>query len=800
VAELRVAIDARGAKRGADEFKRATDKMSRGAKDLDRNAVKAGAATKKFGRSVDDVGRRAKSSTRSIKLMAVAIAAAAATRAVVRGMVDFEQQLVAVGKTSNLSGRQLERLGEDIQLVASRTPLAVDGLLKTAAAAGQLGVSGRDNIVAFATTMEKLARVSDIVGEEGAKQVARLIGVTREAISTVPKLGAVITELGNNSKASESEILRIGLEIAKATAIFDVSSGEALAYGAALAEMGIQAELAATTFGKSFRTIDSAVRNGGKEMQALQTITGQTAAQIRTEFGQSAPAAFNTFLRGLARIKREGGDVTAAMASLGLSNERLNKTLPVLALGADKVAEKFAFMGGQLKAGTALNKEFATSADTLGGALSQLGNQWDILIAKMSKGNGVIAGVVKQITGLIGLINIASGAQSKGLTLQSPRELGQTFGKADRGSTERSAIIKLLRTQSRAQGGLDASVLSQLSKSAGLGGFFANEKGKIGNADAQEFLRTVLSEVLRRRDAIDTQAAAKSVPPTASATVPVTAAGPGAAGEQAQSEARRTAKADLDSLIVSQAEMNRMLQIELEKGTEARIVAEGRLAVQKLSVAAGIENSAMAEKSIEQQIRKELRLQDAIEKRRVAEEDAAQKAQDAARETAQLQEQLTSTVVSGFLQMAQSGGSLGDTLKSLSFQLANILVQRGISGAFATSAKGNVFMGGEIQRFDKGGLPDIITSPMARVSAGTLQTFGENTRTGGEEIVLPAKRNASGELGVMTVGGGGGSKVNDNRKQSVTVNFFGSTDPNEEFRQNARSATRQVQDALGGPR
>jgi len=109
-----------------------------------------------------------------------------------------------------------------------------------------------------------------------------------------------------------------------------------------------------------------------------------------------------------------------------------------------------------------------------------------------------------------------------------------------------------------------------------------------------------------------------------------------------------------------------------------------------------------------------------------------------------LQEMLKMQVVQP---MASAGSSM---LGSLGTMAMNWLA----------SANGNVFDNGHVSAYAKGGTftNSIVRKPTYFASGGTLGVMGE----AGAESVMPLKRSASGELGVIAMGAGGGT-------QQVTV-------------------------------
>ena len=132
----------------------------------------------------------------------------------------FDKQLIAVRKTTDLSGKDLKLFsGEVVNLGLKLKGISIQGLLKSAEIAGQLGIRGRRNILKFSKTIEQLRLTSNIAGEESARAFAKFIEISKDTVENADRLGSVITELGNNFATTESEILANSLEIQRAASI-----------------------------------------------------------------------------------------------------------------------------------------------------------------------------------------------------------------------------------------------------------------------------------------------------------------------------------------------------------------------------------------------------------------------------------------------------------------------------------------------------------------------------------------------------------------------------------------------------
>lgn len=377
----------------------------------DRSLKQIGTSSKAASRGLSRLSDRAQSLGRNMKFLYGAIAAAGAVRGLremVKLYADFEAGLIGVGKTADLSGSELASLGKDIDALSKRIPVATGELLAIAQSAGQLGVKGAANILKFTETVAKLGTATDLSGNDAAMALARILNITGEAMGTVDVLGSVIVALGNNFAATESQIAEMATEIARAAAVFGVSSAQASALAAAMAAVGVKSEVAGTSVGRVMRMMDAAVRSGGEHLEILTKITGRTGEEIKRLFQRDSTAAFVLFVEGLKRLGDAGGSTADAMAALGLADQRLLKTIPVLANRADLLAQALELANRETENATALNEEAAKAFESLNNQTELMWN--NIKSLARSIGEDLAPGVAAAVKELAGLAGQASAA------------------------------------------------------------------------------------------------------------------------------------------------------------------------------------------------------------------------------------------------------------------------------------------------------------------------------------------------------------------------------------------------------
>jgi TP901 family phage tail tape measure protein len=293
--------------------------------------------------------------------------------AVFKGITNFEEGLVGVGKTTGLTGIELKSLGSDfIDLSDNMRGVSTQSLIEVGKTAGQLGVKGSENILKFSGTMAKLESATDVAGEQGASSIARLLTITGEGVGIIDQFGAALVGLGNNSAATESEILSVASEVARGTAAYGLQAQEILGLATSLKSLGVRPEAAGTAVSKVFKGIEKATLEGGDSLEAYAKIIGKTSKQVTEDFGKSPQKSFNSFIGGLNRISNEGGSVAQALRNAGLSGETVSKGIVPLATNFEMLNEKMALSSNEFNKNTALNDEFETSTKTVNVAVKDV--------------------------------------------------------------------------------------------------------------------------------------------------------------------------------------------------------------------------------------------------------------------------------------------------------------------------------------------------------------------------------------------------------------------------------------------
>ncbi len=313
-------------------------------------------------------------------------------------VIEFNSDLIDVGKTADISGEELRDFGQDIvDLSRKLKTVGTPALLQYAKVAGQLGVKGTKDILAFTESLAKLEQATNIAGDQGAADIARLLTLTDGGVENISDFGDEIVNLGNNFAATESEILSNSTAIAQNTGQYRVGRRFVLAYGTATKAVGLEAEITGSTIGRTLGVMERAIRTG-ENIQAIANTTGNSVEELKAKFRDNAGGVFTEFIAGLNRIDQAGGSVNEQLENISIKSIRDQRVLASLATNGFDVLE--GSISATAEAAGALDKEFENSSSKLEAQLGRVKIAWDNLILSIEDGEGALSKIAAFFAGL----------------------------------------------------------------------------------------------------------------------------------------------------------------------------------------------------------------------------------------------------------------------------------------------------------------------------------------------------------------------------------------------------------------
>jgi len=293
-----------------------------------------------------------------------------------RAYTESEDAMLGLQKTTELTAREINGLvAEMSRLSGDVTSTTKAELLAIAEAAGRMGIEGAENISAFTKSIDALSSATGLAGDETAQAIAQILNVTGEAQSNVVGVSSVIAELGNTTATTEEQIVHFAKRLATDTKTAKLTSAEVLGIASSMAEMGLQAEGASTVIGRTFRFIEDAVKGGGKAMEDLQRITGQTEAEIQQAFGEDKVALFSSFVGGISRVQDSGETLNSILSDMGIKSDENARILGLLSQTYGTLNQNVATANKAFIEGNAHFEEMAKKEAALSSSMQRLQNR-----------------------------------------------------------------------------------------------------------------------------------------------------------------------------------------------------------------------------------------------------------------------------------------------------------------------------------------------------------------------------------------------------------------------------------------
>lgn len=293
-------------------------------------------------------------SSTGLAMVKIGAAPTAALAFAAKTAIDFESAFAGVRKTVNATEAEFKAISDNFREISKVTPVAVNELSRIGELAGQLGVSGVDNITKFTKTIADIAVTTNLTTESAATEFARLINIMGESLDNVDRIGSAIVDLGNNFATTEAEISSFALNMAGAGKIAGLATSDVLGIGAAMSSVGVEAQVGGTAVQKVLIGMTKAANEGGEELGAFAETAGVSAEEFTQLWEQDAAKAFTQFVEGLGK---QGDDAFTTLETLGLADQRLIKAFLSLANAGDLLGRSIDMSSQGWENNTALAEE-----------------------------------------------------------------------------------------------------------------------------------------------------------------------------------------------------------------------------------------------------------------------------------------------------------------------------------------------------------------------------------------------------------------------------------------------------------
>ena len=321
--------------------------------------------------TISDLNKSVKNASDSILGMATQyIAMSKAIDVAKKSISDFtdlQEKTLDIAKTTGLAGAELEdftsslnKLNQDVR------GMELDSLYEISAIAGQLGIKGKENLLAFTQSVQRIAKTSKLTAEQAGEGFAKLANSLQEPIKNIEKLTSTFTILASSTTASEDKLLDFTQRLAGAGKTLGLTTPQIAGIGATLNDVGLTAEVAGTAMSQVFQKI---LTDTDKLINTLHLDAKSFKEAIQNE----PVKAVEMLLQALGKLDKQAR--IQALKDLQMSGSGLSSTLLKLSANTDKLTKNLNIATEGYSKGTYTIDEFNVATKGLATTQQQLSDQ-----------------------------------------------------------------------------------------------------------------------------------------------------------------------------------------------------------------------------------------------------------------------------------------------------------------------------------------------------------------------------------------------------------------------------------------
>lgn len=289
-----------------------------------------------------------------------------------KAAIDYESQMADVRKVVDFeSPKQFKQMGDDIEKMSERLPMAAGDIAKIVAAGGQSGIA-RNELLGFAEAAVKMGIAFDQTAEQSGDMMAKWRTSFKMSQVEVVGLADKINYLGNTGPANTRQISDIVTRIGPLGEIAGLASGQIAALGATMAGVGVEQEVAATgikNFMLAMTKGSAATKSQSKAFKSLRLDSKQVAKAMQKD-------AQGTILDLLDRVKTIDPAARAGLLTELFGSESVTAISPLLT-NLDLLKSNLKKVADEKKYGGSMEGEYASRAATTANNLQLLRNATD---------------------------------------------------------------------------------------------------------------------------------------------------------------------------------------------------------------------------------------------------------------------------------------------------------------------------------------------------------------------------------------------------------------------------------------
>lgn len=254
---------------------------------------------------------------------------------VIRAFAQWESQMSQVQRTSNTVGGEFQELSDGLVQLGDRIPTSTKDINDMAIAAGQLGISGTGNILAFTEAISKFVAISDTVtARDAAEQFGRLANLTglKDSANGYEQLASSVAQVGVTAAATDAQILKTSQEVAQAAAGSSLAADAIIGLSGAFASLGVPPERARSVINDLVKVMNKGLPTASGAVAKLGELLGISAEEAAKLWRENPAQAISGMARAMGDLKPE--EIGAALADMGIKGARAVPVFSALAKDA----------------------------------------------------------------------------------------------------------------------------------------------------------------------------------------------------------------------------------------------------------------------------------------------------------------------------------------------------------------------------------------------------------------------------------------------------------------------------------
>ena len=286
----------------------------------------------------------------------------------IKGAISFESAMADVRKVVDGTDEELAHLESTIKSMSRELPISAEGLAEIAAAGGQLGVATKD-LDLFIQLAAEMSVAFNMSSDQAGQAVAKLSNIFGIAINDIRPLGDAINVLGNNTAATEAQIVDVVTRTGGMARQFGLSAEQTAALSAAMLSLGKTPEVAASGINALLGKLQTAKTQSSEFKGALNDL-GLEAVDLARDISEHPQEALNRFLKSLQGLDR----MKKAEVLSKLFGQEYQDDIAGLVNGLEQYDKALGLVADKTKTAGSLTREYEARAKTTANQLQLLQN------------------------------------------------------------------------------------------------------------------------------------------------------------------------------------------------------------------------------------------------------------------------------------------------------------------------------------------------------------------------------------------------------------------------------------------